>query len=183
MKSRLLCGAFVAMAAVVLLLPGCALKRDKAPAQVAADVDGGRKWFGPASGVVVHNLRLFIAAGAFLAAAGGLGGFLFRSPALAISLGGTGIALGAAATLFSQYPWFLLASSLGGLILLAVHVILNMRTIDLKTKAEKYIALAVETSPGGRSVKDALKEMGKKATETVKKVITPIKNSANIEKG
>lgn len=161
------------MAGAITLAAGCL--GQKAKTEISAITAKATPWYGPASATTANNLRLFVVAGAILAVAGGVGGFLFRSPVLAASLGGTGIALGAAVTLFTEYPWVLLVASLGGMLVLAAHVIINMRTIERKTEAETALAVAVETAPGGHTVKERLIEMGQDVVAKVKSVISPIK--------
>ena len=163
----------VMLAGMIMLAAGC--WGQKAKAEISATTAKATPWYGPASATTANNLRLFVVAGAILAVAGGVGGFLFRSPVLAASLGGTGIALGAAVTLFTEYPWVLLVASLGGMLVLAAHVIFNMRTIERKTEVETALAMAVETAPGGQSVKARLIEMGQDIAAKVKSVISPIK--------
>ena len=163
----------VMLAGMIMLAAGC--WGQKAKAEISATTAKATPWYGPASATTANNLRLFVVAGAILAVAGGVGGFLFRSPVLVASLGGTGIALGAAVTLFTEYPWVLLVASLGGMLVLAAHVIFNMRTIERKTEAETALAMTVETAPGGKSVKERLIEMGQDVAAKVKSVISPIK--------
>ena len=157
-----------------MLVAGC-FGQKKTMAEISATTARAAPWYGPASATTANNLRLFVVAGSILAVAGAAGGILFRSPALAASLVGTGVALGAAVTLFTEYPWVLLIASLGGMLILAAHIIFNMRTIERKTEAETALAMAVETAPGGKSVKERLIEMGQDVAAKVKSVISPIK--------
>lgn len=162
------------------LAVGCSWRESKCnPAtwfkakEVKADQPSG--FLDRAGTATSSKLAPLFSVGAFLVAAGVMGGILLRSAGFGASACGTGLALISTGVLYTEYPWVTLLIPLCLIMLLAYTgwVILQSQK---QNEALSVITSAVESAGNaGEKVKTQISSLGRDAKNLVREVIEPFK--------
>lgn len=184
--------AAVVLAVLAAGVAGCRPEAEPAPEKGNGGFAATLRGIGgaPASLAVSEPMRPFFAAGlGFIV----LGGVLVCCGGRGVGfiLLGLGVATTATGVLFVQYPWSVLILTLAAGVVAALTAFDRLRARRALAETERELgrnrealeatAEVIQNIPEGRAVKAALTGLGTDAEETVRRVITPIKDKLRRE--